>query len=60
MDHGLYVWEEFVSKSAARHVAIVAHSYGGVVTVELVSRAEVVVYIMFVCLFVLVAMRILI
>ncbi|XP_064609750.1 cotranscriptional regulator ARB2A-like [Liolophura sinensis] len=40
VDHGLYVWEEFVSKSAARNIAIVAHSYGGVVTVELAIEKE--------------------
>lgn len=31
-EHFVYVWENFVMKSKAKHVAIVAHSYGGVIT----------------------------
>ena len=32
-----YVWDHFVSKAAAKNVFIVAHSYGGLSFVELVS-----------------------
>ena len=36
--HALYVWENFIEREAkAKHIAIVAHSYGGIVTVELVG-----------------------
>ncbi len=35
--HAYYVWQNFVKKSKAQHIDIVAHSYGGVVTVNLVS-----------------------
>lgn len=31
IDHGRYVWRTFVQPAAARCIAIVAHSYGGVV-----------------------------
>lgn len=36
--HGRYVWEWFVEKAAAKHIAIIAHSYGGVVTVNLMTE----------------------
>lgn len=36
-EHVLYVWDHFVSKAAARNVFVVAHSYGGLSLVELVS-----------------------
>lgn len=36
-EHLLYVWDHFVSNAAARNVFIVAHSYGGLSLVELVS-----------------------
>ena len=36
--HALYVWDNFIEHSAVKHVAVVAHSYGGVVTSELVSK----------------------
>eukprot|EP00064_Thunnus_orientalis_P010758 superscaffoldBa00001489_g10785 len=36
-EHVLYVWDHFVSKAAAKNVFIVAHSYGGLSFVELVS-----------------------
>ncbi len=35
-DHGVYVWDHFIAKAAAKHVAIIAHSYGGIVTTNLV------------------------
>lgn len=36
-EHMLYVWDHFVSKAAAKNVFIIAHSYGGLSFVELVS-----------------------
>ncbi|XP_038076473.1 cotranscriptional regulator FAM172A homolog [Patiria miniata] len=40
-EHGLNVWDKFVAETPAKHVAIVAHSYGGVVTIDLaVKRTE--------------------
>ncbi|UJR31574.1 hypothetical protein I4U23_019061 [Adineta vaga] len=37
-DHGCYIWENFVRQSSARHICIVAHSYGGAVMLEMASR----------------------
>ncbi|XP_041379530.1 LOW QUALITY PROTEIN: cotranscriptional regulator FAM172A-like [Gigantopelta aegis] len=34
--HGQYVWRHFISKSQAKRIDIVAHSYGGVVVMETV------------------------
>ena len=35
--HGLYVWKELISAYVnAQHIAIVAHSYGGIVVMHLV------------------------
>ncbi|XP_071260191.1 cotranscriptional regulator ARB2A homolog [Salvelinus alpinus] len=39
-EHLLYVWDHFVSNAAARNVFIVAHSYGGLSLVELMSQRE--------------------
>lgn len=36
-EHVLYVWDHFVSKAEAKNVFILAHSYGGLSFVELVS-----------------------
>lgn len=36
-EHVLYVWDHFVSKAAAKNVFIIAHSYGGLSFVEMVS-----------------------
>ncbi|XP_062519308.1 cotranscriptional regulator FAM172A homolog isoform X2 [Corticium candelabrum] len=33
-EHMLYVWRNFVKKCPARHVDVLAHSYGGIVTVH--------------------------
>jgi esterase/lipase superfamily enzyme len=33
----VYVWENFIQKAPARRIDIVAHSYGGIVTVHLVT-----------------------
>ena len=40
-EHTLYVWDNFVANSRAKDILIVAHSYGGVCTMELLaSRAS--------------------
>lgn len=36
--HGTYVWNKFIATAGPEHVAIVAHSYGGVVTVHLAKK----------------------
>lgn len=36
--HAEYVWENYVKKAKARHIAIVAHSYGGVVVMDLFQQ----------------------
>lgn len=33
----MYVWDHFVSKAEAKNVFVMAHSYGGLSFVELVS-----------------------
>uniref|UniRef100_A0A8D8LZ81 UPF0528 protein CG10038 n=1 Tax=Cacopsylla melanoneura TaxID=428564 RepID=A0A8D8LZ81_9HEMI len=38
--HAETVWQQCVRSSVARHIAIVAHSYGGVVTSHLASQFE--------------------
>ncbi|XP_050401477.1 cotranscriptional regulator FAM172A homolog isoform X1 [Patella vulgata] len=37
-EHGIYVWQHFVLKSKAKNIAIVAHSYGGIVTLEVANK----------------------
>ena len=37
-EHAQYVWEHYVNRSAAKRIDIVAHSYGGCVTVTLVRE----------------------
>lgn len=39
-DHCLYVWDHFISKAAASAITIVAHSYGGVVTTNLIASRK--------------------
>lgn len=34
-EHARYVWKKFVHKAKAKHIALIAHSYGGCVTTEL-------------------------
>ena len=41
-EHAKYVWNQFVKESKAKRIDIVAHSYGGVVTVDLVRIAIIV------------------
>lgn len=36
-EHLLYVWDHFVSEAVAKNVFVMAHSYGGLSLVELVS-----------------------
>jgi len=40
VNHLLTVWDQIIEKSPAKHVAIVAHSYGGVCTLELANQVE--------------------
>lgn len=39
-EHALYVWETYIAKTNAENIAIVAHSYGGVVTVTLANQKK--------------------
>ncbi|CAF0881854.1 unnamed protein product [Rotaria sordida] len=37
-EHACYIWEKFVRRCRARHICIMAHSYGGAVVLELASK----------------------
>ncbi|KAM4701005.1 putative protein ARB2BP isoform 1-T2 [Discoglossus pictus] len=37
-EHTIYVWDHFISKSAAKNVAFIAHGYGGLVFLELLCK----------------------
>lgn len=37
-DHAKYVWEEYITNIKANNILIVAHSYGGVLTVMLANK----------------------
>ncbi|XP_061117320.1 cotranscriptional regulator FAM172A homolog [Conger conger] len=39
-EHTVYVWDHFISKSAAKNIFFVAHSYGGLSFVELMIQKE--------------------
>ncbi|KAM6467817.1 cotranscriptional regulator ARB2A isoform 1-T4 [Liasis olivaceus] len=39
-EHAVYVWDHFISQSAAENVFVVAHSYGGLAFVELMIQRE--------------------
>ncbi|XP_066511221.1 cotranscriptional regulator ARB2A homolog isoform X2 [Hoplias malabaricus] len=39
-EHTLYVWDNFISKSLAKNIFVVAHSYGGLCFVELMIQRE--------------------
>ncbi|XP_077087774.1 cotranscriptional regulator ARB2A homolog isoform X3 [Siphateles boraxobius] len=39
-EHTLYVWDHFISKSLAKNIFIVAHSYGGLSYVNLMIQRE--------------------
>lgn len=36
--HGCYVWEHFVRQNPAKHICIMAHSYGGAVVIEMANQ----------------------
>jgi hypothetical protein len=36
-EHADYVWKQFVKEVTPKHIAVIAHSYGGFLTVDLVS-----------------------
>uniref|UniRef100_A0A1B0GIA4 Arb2 domain-containing protein n=1 Tax=Lutzomyia longipalpis TaxID=7200 RepID=A0A1B0GIA4_LUTLO len=38
VEHAIYVWEKYIMPSNPKSVAIVAHSYGGIVTMELAKK----------------------
>nr|XP_006130779.1 putative protein FAM172B isoform X1 [Pelodiscus sinensis] len=37
-EHTIYVWDHFISKSAAKNVAFIAHGYGGLVFINLLMQ----------------------
>ncbi|KAK7484589.1 hypothetical protein BaRGS_00024221, partial [Batillaria attramentaria] len=37
-EHGQYIWQYFIRPAKAKNVAIVAHSYGGIVTMHMVEK----------------------
>ncbi|XP_061478241.1 cotranscriptional regulator FAM172A isoform X5 [Rhineura floridana] len=39
-EHAVYIWDHFISQSAAENVFFVAHSYGGLAFVELMIQRE--------------------
>lgn len=39
-EHTLYVWDHFISRSLAKNIFVVAHSYGGLSFVELMIQRE--------------------
>ncbi|RXM97474.1 Protein FAM172A [Acipenser ruthenus] len=39
-EHVVYVWDNFISKSSAKNIFFVAHSYGGLSFVELMIQRE--------------------
>jgi len=38
--HSSYVWDNYIAKSPAKKIIFVAHSYGGVITVNLLEQRE--------------------
>lgn len=40
VEHTMYVWDYFISKSAATNVAFIAHGYGGLVFVDLLLHRK--------------------
>lgn len=36
--HVLHIWDCVVTRAAAKHIAVVAHSYGGVLTMHLLTE----------------------
>lgn len=39
-EHASYVWKTYISNSKVQNIVIVAHSYGGVVTVSLADQMK--------------------
>ncbi|KAM9628041.1 putative protein ARB2BP isoform 1-T3 [Morphnus guianensis] len=39
-EHTMYVWDHFISKSAAKNVAFIAHGYGGLAFVDLLVQRK--------------------
>ncbi|KAJ7408143.1 hypothetical protein WISP_122436 [Willisornis vidua] len=39
-EHTMYVWDHFILRSAAKHVAFIAHGYGGLVFVDLLMQRK--------------------
>eukprot|EP00076_Gallus_gallus_P007046 XP_003640507.1 putative protein FAM172B [Gallus gallus] len=39
-EHTMYVWDHFISKSAAKNVAFIAHGYGGLVFTDLLVQRK--------------------
>ncbi|OQR73451.1 hypothetical protein BIW11_09724 [Tropilaelaps mercedesae] len=37
-NHVLHIWDSVVTRTAAKHIAVVAHSYGGVLTMHLLTE----------------------
>jgi esterase/lipase superfamily enzyme len=37
-EHADYVWKHYVKEMTPKHIAIIAHSFGGYLTVDLVSQ----------------------
>lgn len=37
-EHGFYIWQHFLRAAKAQHIAIVAHSYGGIVTMHMIQK----------------------
>jgi hypothetical protein len=37
-EHAHYVWKHYVKEMTPKYIAIIAHSYGGLLTVDLVSQ----------------------
>ncbi|CAG8461273.1 8999_t:CDS:10 [Diversispora eburnea] len=39
-EHCLYVWDKFINEAEAKHILIVAHSYGGISTLALLHKLD--------------------
>jgi alpha-beta hydrolase superfamily lysophospholipase len=37
-EHADYVWKHYVKEVTPKHIAVIAHSYGGFLAVDLVSQ----------------------
>jgi hypothetical protein len=41
-EHAHYVWKHYVKEMTPKYIAIIAHSYGGFLAVDLVSQQKLV------------------